>query len=84
MTELRAGSVGHAARLLHCQLARSQRQLSAEVVDLAEAVMAAGVARAEEPDTLAVLKRYLPALFTALSRHTADANRWPGAHSLFA
>lgn len=84
IAEMRADAIRHAARLLHCQLAPAQRQVSTAVVDLAEAVMAAGVACAEEPDALAMLKRYLPGLLNSLSSHTVDTNRWPGARSLIA
>ena len=75
MAELRAESVGHAARLLHGQLAHAQGLVSASVLDLAEAVMAAGVACAEDPDALGMLKRYLPGLLKSLSSHTAGAGR---------
>ena len=82
MTDQRAESLGHAARLLHCQLVHAQCQVSASVLDLAEAVMAAGVASAGEPDALAMLKRYLPGLLKALSSHTADAARCAGSHRI--
>lgn len=84
LTGLRAESLGHTARLLHCQLAPVQRQVSTPVLDLAEAVMATGVAFAEEPDALAMLKRYLPGLLKSLSSYTADASRCARAHSLTA
>ena len=82
LAELRAESLGHIVRLLSCQLAHPQRQVSTSVLDLAEAVMAAGVACAEKPDALAMLKRYLPGLLKSLSSHTADASRCAEARSL--
>ena len=79
VTELRAECIGHAARLLHCPLAPAQRQVSAPVLDLAEAVMAAGVACAEDQSSLGMLKRYLSSLLKALSSHTAGADRCAGS-----
>lgn len=74
MEDLRVQSLGHAARLLHSQLAAGERgPASAPVLDLAAAVMAAGLALADNNECLAMLKRYLPGLLKPLSMQTHDA-----------
>ena len=74
MAAIRAQSLGHAARLLHSQLAAGEGgPVSAPVLDLAAALMAAGVELAEDAECLAMLKRHLPGLLKPLSMQTHDA-----------
>ena len=76
MGDIRAQCLGNAARLLHSQLAGSRAAgspASAPALDLAAALMAAGVALAENGECLAMLRRHLPGLLKPLSMQTGDA-----------
>lgn len=75
MAGMRAESLGHAARLLHCQLAQADRQIGAPALDLAEGLMTAGVDLAGDTEALGMLKRYLPGILKVLSAHDAGAGR---------
>ena len=75
MAGMRAESLGHAARLLHCQLAHAGRQVGAPALDLAEGLMSAGVELAGDTEAIGMLKRYLPGILKVLSAHGADAGR---------
>ena len=74
MADIRAQCLGHAARLLHSQLADGVGgPASAPASDLAAALMAAGVELAEDGQCLATLRRHLPGLLKPLSMHAGDA-----------
>ena len=76
MGDIRAQCLGHAARLLHSQLAGSRAAggpASAPALDLAAALMAAGLEMAEDAECLAMLRRHLPGLLKPLSMQTGDA-----------
>jgi hypothetical protein len=76
---LRTQALGHAARLLHAQLAPAERQASAHVLHLAEGLMLAGIHLVDDSDALQTLKRYLPGLLKGLSMQHSDIRRvrWP-------
>ena len=72
--DIRAQCLGHAARLLHSQLAADVGgPASAPALDLAAALLAAGVDFAEDAECLATLRRHLPGLLKPLSMQTNDA-----------
>ena len=74
MGDIRAQCLGHAARLLHSQLAAGVGgPASAPALDLAAALMAAGVELAEDGECLTMLRRHLPGLLKPLSMQTGDA-----------
>ena len=74
MGDIRAQCLGHAARLLHSQLAAGAGSpASAPALDLAAALMAAGVELGEDAECLAMLKRHLPGLLKPLSMQLDDA-----------
>ena len=75
MAGTHAQSLGHAARLLHCQLTHADRQVGAHALDLAEGLMTAGIELAGDTKAIGMLKRYLPGILKVLSGHGADAGR---------
>ena len=74
MGDIRAQSLGHASRLLHSQLAAGMGgPANVPALDLAAALMGAGVELAEDAECLAMLRRHLPGLLKPLSMQTDDA-----------